>query len=338
MFDADVFVIGGGPAGLAAGIAARRRGMRVIVADGNRPPIDKPCGEGLMPDSRRAAEAIGIRLPESLGFEFRGIRFHGAGKRVEADFPHGRGVGVRRTVLHELLMDAAERAGVELCWNTPVSRIDHIRARWIVGADGAASRVRNQAALEASVWNSRRFASRRHFAIAPWTDAMEIYWGERCQIYVTPIARDEVCIALISREPGLKLKDAIERCFPMLHERLAGVSATTAERGAVTISRRLRHVARGNVALIGDASGSVDAITGEGICLSFRQAALLAQAMAAGDLAEYDRAHPRLALKAHVMARTMLILDRGSSARWAGLSAMQMQPWIFRRLLAVHVG
>ena len=64
----------------------------------------------------------------------------------------------------------------------------------------------------------------------------------------------------------------------------------------------------------------------------------LAEAMAAGDLAEYDRAHPRLALKAHVMARMMLLLDRGAAARRLGLSAMQMQPWIFRRLLAVHVG
>jgi flavin-dependent dehydrogenase len=338
MFEADVFVIGGGPAGLAAAIAAKKRGMRVVVADGNRPPIDKPCGEGLMPDSRRAAEAIGIRLPESMGFEFRGVRFHGAGKQVEADFPHGRGMGVRRTALHKVLIDAAECAGIELRWNTPVSRIEDIRARWIVGADGAASRMRNQAGLEANVWNSRRFASRRHFAIAPWTDAMEIYWGERCQIYVTPIARDEVCIALISSEPGLKLKDAVDGYFPLLREKLAGVAATTMERGAVTVSRRLRHVARGNVALIGDASGSVDAITGEGICLSFRQAAPLAEAMAAGDLAEYDRAHPRLALKAHVMARMMLLLDRGAAARRLGLSAMQMQPWIFRRLLAVHVG
>ena len=48
----DIFVIGGGPAGLATAIAARQRGFDVVVADGAQPPIDKPCGEGLMPDGR----------------------------------------------------------------------------------------------------------------------------------------------------------------------------------------------------------------------------------------------------------------------------------------------
>ena len=44
MTTTDVFVIGGGPAGLATAIAARQRGFDVVVADGAQPPIDKPCG------------------------------------------------------------------------------------------------------------------------------------------------------------------------------------------------------------------------------------------------------------------------------------------------------
>src|SRR6202142_178909 len=131
MADPDVFVIGGGPAGLAVAIAARQRGWSVVGADGNRPPIDKACGEGLLPDSRRSAARIGINLPDSLGFEFRGIRFHGAGRSVEADFPGGaRGIGVRRIRLHETLVEAAEQAGVELRWGAPITGIEDIRARW----------------------------------------------------------------------------------------------------------------------------------------------------------------------------------------------------------------
>ncbi len=337
MSQADVFVIGGGPAGLGAAIAASRRGMRVVVADGNRPPIDKACGEGLMPDSRRAALRLGIELPPSTGYEFRGIRFHGGGRSVEASFPSGRGVGIRRTVLHQALIDAAFRAGVDLRWGAPVNRIEGIDARWIIGADGSGSRVRRWAGLDSFASNTRRYAYRQHFGVAPWTDCMEIYWGDQCQIYVTPVADREICVALVSRVPELRLSEALRRYFPALHERLAGVDAVSRERGAITASMRLRSVVRGNVALIGDASGSVDAISGEGICLGFRQAESLADAMVRGNLAGYNRAHPRLALPAHLMTKAMLVLDHGPKVRRFAMGAMSAQPWIFRGLLAVHV-
>src|SRR5580658_1172519 len=106
MTDIDVFVVGGGPAGLAAAIAASRQGMRVVLADGDRPPIDKPCGEGLMPDSRLLATRLGVEIPESMGYEFRGIRFHGAERSVEGNFSAGCGIGVRRTDLHRALVQA----------------------------------------------------------------------------------------------------------------------------------------------------------------------------------------------------------------------------------------
>jgi flavin-dependent dehydrogenase len=338
MADPDLLVIGGGPAGLAVAIAARRRGWSVVVADGNCPPIDKACGEGLMPDSRRAAAHIGIHLPESLGCEFRGVRFHGAGRSVEADFPDGeRGIGVRRIRLHEALVDTAVQAGAELRWGAPVGGIEDIRARWIIGADGAGSRVRRWAGLDSCVRHSRRFSYRRHYSIAPWTDYTEIHWGEGCQIYVTPVGPCEVCLALISRSPELRLDDALRRFFPALHERLAGAPIASRERGAVTATMRLRSVARGNVALVGDASGSVDAISGDGLCLSFKQAALLTDAMARGDLARYRRAHPRLAIKPNFMTKTMLVLDRGPEIRRWAFGALSAQPWIFEKLLAVHV-
>lgn len=290
-----------------------------------------------MPDSRCLAERLGVVLPDSIGFEFRGIRFHGANRSVEASFPKGRGIGIRRTTLHLALVQAAERAGVELRWSTPVSNIEGIRARWIVGADGSSSRVRRWAGLDSAVWNTRRYAYRQHFAVAPWTDCMEIYWGEGCQIYVTPVSANEVCVALISRTPGMRIEEALQRFFPVLHERLPATAAASRERGAVTPTLRLRAVAHDNVALIGDASGSVDAITGEGMCLSFRQAEVLAKALERGDIASYNRAHPRLALRPHWMAKTMLLLDRGPAIRRWALGTMSAQPWIFRKLLAVHV-
>lgn len=346
MFDTDVFVIGGGPAGIAAAIAARSRGFRVIVADGNRPPIDKACGEGLMPDSIAAASEIGIRLAEAEGRRFRGIRFHGDGYIAASDFPRGYGLGFRRTKLHSLLIQQAAQAGVEMLWQTPVTGIGandvHLRGRnvstrWIIGADGSGSRVRQWSGLDRFTRNSCRFAYRRHFARKPWTEFMEIYWGEGCQVYVTPVGADEVCVAVISRTPGLRLADALTR-FPELEAYLAGAPVSSNERGAVTATASLKSVVRANVALIGDASGSVDAITGEGLCQALRQAALLAGALSDEDLSRYQRLHRHMQRRPTVMADLMLSMDRCQAVRRFCLGVLSAHPQWFRRLLAVHVG
>ena len=108
MHSTDVFVIGGGPAGLAAAIAARQRGMHVTVADGAEPPIDKACGEGLMPDGLAALERLGIHPSMSEGYPFVGIRFLRSTLSADASFPNGgRGLSVRRTTLYRIM---AERA------------------------------------------------------------------------------------------------------------------------------------------------------------------------------------------------------------------------------------
>ncbi|MGI8988562.1 MAG: NAD(P)/FAD-dependent oxidoreductase [Bryobacteraceae bacterium] len=343
----DVFVIGGGPAGLAAAIAARANGFRVMLADPARPPIDKACGEGLMPDSLAALERLGVALPGSdASFPFRGIRFRGAGAAVDASFPHGSALGVRRTVLHPLLVERAEQAGVELLWGTRVNAIAdstvdvnglQVRARWIVGADGQTSRVRRWAGLDGHHHKSERFGFRRHYRVEPWTDCMEIYWGAGCQIYTTPVGPAEVCVALTSRDSHLRLDEALAR-FPDLSLHLERAAVTSAEKGTVTITRRLKRVARANVALIGDASGSVDAITGEGLCLAFLQAVSLAEALAAGHLADYQSAHNRLMRRPMMMGGMMLLLDRWPGLLHRVLPALAARPSIFYNMLAMHVG
>ena len=71
----DVFVIGGGPAGLAAAIAARQQGFSVAVADGAGPSIDKACGEALMPDAVTALERLGVAVPATDACRLGGVRF-----------------------------------------------------------------------------------------------------------------------------------------------------------------------------------------------------------------------------------------------------------------------
>jgi 2-polyprenyl-6-methoxyphenol hydroxylase-like FAD-dependent oxidoreductase len=344
--ETDVFIIGGGPAGLAAAIAARQRGFEVMLADGSRPPIDKPCGEGLMPDGLSALAKLGIAVPRERSRPFRGIRFSSGGLRVDASFPHDSGVGVRRTVLHGLMVERAQALGIRTLWQAPVTGLHPdgvwledrlVRSRWVVGADGGQSLVRRWAGLERFRTNRTRFAFRRHYRVTPWSDCMEIHWGFKCQIYVTPVASEEICVALVSHDPRLRLEAAL-KAFPEIASRLRGSEQTSAERGATSSMRRLDRVYRGRVALVGDASGGVDCISGEGLCLAFRQADLLTECFAEGSLRTYQKQHSELWRRPAMMATLMLALDWNVGLRQRVMRALGSNPQIFRRMLAMHVG
>jgi menaquinone-9 beta-reductase len=233
-----------------------------------------------------------------------------------------------------------------LLWRTPVIGISRegvhlgdkmLRARWIIGADGSSSRVRCWAGLEESFHPRLRYAFRRHYRVAPWTDHMEVHWGARCQGYATAVSADQVCVAVASRNPNLRVEDALEE-LPWLRARLRGAETVSAERGAVTGNRRLKRVWRDNIALIGDAAGTVDAITGEGLGLSFSQAVVLAECLKSGNLDAYQREHRRLMLRPLLMARLMLTLDGRPRLQHRTLQVFRKRPEIFKHLLALHVG
>jgi menaquinone-9 beta-reductase len=346
MAEGQVFVIGGGPAGLAAALAARQRGFEVTVADSCAPPIDKPCGEGLMPDGIAALERLGVTIPASEARPFRGIRFVSGSLSAEACFPHGLALGMRRTNLHGVMVEQAERVGVRLLWGAVVTglhtegvlvRGELVRARWVVGADGSASRVRRWTGLDSYLRKKERFAFRRHYQVAPWNEFMELHWGARCQLYVTPVDAEQVCVALISRDPTLRLDEALPE-FPDVAGRLNRAAHGSVERGATTITRKLAAVSKGRVALIGDASGGVDAITGEGLCLAFRQADLLADCLRSGVLERYQSEHRRLARRPAMMAELMLLLEQREGLRQRAMRAFRSRPNLFARMLAIHVG
>jgi flavin-dependent dehydrogenase len=343
--ETDVFVIGGGPAGLAAALAARRRGFEVTVADSLAPPIDKPCGEGLMPDGVAALKRLGVKIPATAGQPFRGIRFVSSELSVEARFPYGTAIGIRRTNLHCIMVEHAEAAGVRFMWRAVVTGLQDgtvavnngsVRARWIIGADGGGSRARRWAGLDTHRRNDQRYAFRRHYRVTPWAELMELHWGPNFQLYVTPVSPEEICVALISRNPALRLDEALS-AFPQVAERLAGAPHSSAERGAVSVTRKLARVCSANTALVGDASGGVDAITGEGLCLAFQQADLLADCLVAKSLSAYQRGHRALARRPAMMSRWMLLLENHRLRRRV-MQAFVSKPRLFKHLLAAHVG
>ena len=344
----EVAIIGGGPAGLACGIALRQRGVDCTVIEALAGPgIEKSCGEGLMPDSLSVLRELGVDIHEADGYPFRGIRFANATHRVDADFPEGVGVGMRRVKLHHRLAQRAEEAGVQLRWRSRAQLVDNermlvdgeeLRFRYLVAADGIGSGVRRWAGLDASWRESLRFGFRRHYKIAPWSEYVEVHWGTRGQLYVTPVGKDSVCVVAVTRgAPPEDRWDLLED-FPELAERLRDALLLSQQRGAVSATRRLRGVARGSVALIGDASGSVDAITGEGLAISFRQALALADAVVAGDLESYAAAHDEIGKLPHAMSRLMLTMDRWPGLEKRALALFAESPWLFEGLLRVHVG
>jgi flavin-dependent dehydrogenase len=344
--ETEILVIGGGPAGLAAAIAARKKGFEVTVADGAKPPIDKACGEGLMPNTLAAIRELGVEIHPWEGKIFRGVRFLEGSTNAQANFHGACGVGLSRTVLHDKMVRRAQDCGVSLLWNTTVSGLTEkgailngvdIRAKWIIGADGIHSRVRNWIGLDSDSRKRTRFAQRRHYRIRPWSEYVEIYWGPMMQAYVTPLGEEETCVALISDNPRMRLEDAWNE-LPELAARVRGAVPIGVDRGGVTVSRRLSRLYRGNVILTGDASGSVDAITGEGLCLSFRQAIALAESLASGGLNVFQAAHRSLLKEAHAMSRLLAWLGRHGNVRKRALQVLSRDPGLFSRFLAKHVG
>ena len=346
MISSDVVVVGGGPAGIAAAIAAALQGFQVTVLDSRKPPIDKPCGEGLLPEAVAALHTLGIELNSSVAFPFGGICFCDENSSPTARVTRGQAFGVRRTTLHGLLVERAQQLGVAFEWETRISRLGAesvqtgagpVAYKWLIGADGQNSVVRSQARMGAARYRRARFGFRRHYRVAPWTDVVEVHWGRRCQMFVTPTARDEVCIALISNDSHMRIADALDQ-FPSVAEKLRGAACVAREGGAITALGRARRVVRGNVALVGDVSCAIDGVAGQGLSLAFREAIALGEALGRGDLQTYAHAHREITQTAVRMTRLLLLMDRSSWIRRKTLRLFAAQPELYSKMMAVHTG
>ncbi len=336
----DVLIVGGGPAGLATAIFAASEGLSAAVLERRRFPIDKPCGEGLMPRGVRLLEAMGVRIEKGLPFE--GIRYIDERNVAEARFRDGCGLGVRRTELSRALLARAREVGVAVREETRVEAVIQWRdgatlsfaegsldAKWIVFADGLGSLV--PGAPRAGL---RRFGFRRHYRLSPWSTFVEVHWGEGAEAYVTPVGEEEVGVAILWHERASSWEAMLSR-FGHLDERLRGAEAISSIQGAGPFRRRPQRVTAGRLALVGDASGYVDAITGEGIAIAFECARALARSLKEGGLASYERAHRRALRRYRGTTEIVLALAAFPWLRRGVVSALAGRSVLFESLLGL---
>jgi flavin-dependent dehydrogenase len=327
-YDTDLLIVGGGPGGLATALHARRHGLSVIVAEPREDPIDKACGEGLMPAGLAELTSLGV---DPVGMPFRGIAYVSEQRRAQALFRNGPGRGVRRTTLHAALEARAKEQDTE--WiRTKVTSVEQdahgvtaagVRAKWLVGADGLHSTVRRAVGIKATAGTPRRYGVRWHFTVPAWSEFVEVYWSRWGEAYVTPVEPDLVGVAILSRgQPDLAW-------FPRLARQLEGASRGQA-RGCGPLRQVVSRRVAGRVLLVGDAAGYEDALTGEGVSLAVKQASAVVNAIVDETPASYEAAWHRITRNYRLLTRALVLASTPRVGRRAIVPAGQLVPAAFR--------
>lgn len=357
----DVAIIGAGPAGLAVAIGARLRGLSVHVFDKQAFPIDKACGEGLMPSGLSALERLGVltHLAPDDTHRFETITYvQENGARATGKLPAPGGLGVRRLALSTALQRRALEVGVVLhekrgvrthrVTSTAVElETDEgvVTAQVLIGADGLHSLTRQREGLAGPKGETRRFGLRRHFQLAPWASTVEVHFADGVEAYVTPAGTKRVGLAFLwddAAAPSDVDFDALLSRFPELKQRFDGASFDSTARGAGPLLQHVQRRVAPRFALVGDAAGYVDAITGEGLTQALEGAEALvavlpdviAQQGKVEAFAPYERAAQRAFERYASLANRVLWLARHPTLRRLAVNTLAKSPRLFETVLS----
>ncbi len=327
----DLIIAGGGPAGLAASLYALAAGLSVQVHEPRPGVVDKACGEGVMPAGVARLHGLGVH---PRGMEFVGIRYRSTGRVAQTRFRGPPGLGVRRTELHRALRRAVLEAGIPILPRRVRAvqqrpdgvLVDGTPAGYLIVADGLHSRLRTTLGMAGRPRGPRRYGLRQHVRRAPWTDHVEVHWSAHSEAYITPVAPDQVGIAILTstRAPFRTQLDA----FPEVQELLADAPPASPVRGAGPLRQSSNRRVLGRILAVGDASGYLDAITGEGISLALAQADAAVTAIATGRPGSYERRWHQIMRRHHLLTRALMVAS-ASPLRPHLVPAAQKLPWLF---------
>ena len=332
---ADVTIVGGGPAGASLAVELGRRGVRVVLFEKARHPRLKPCGEGLLPHGVAALREI-VGVPEAP--RVRGLRFQAAGVSLDADFPAGHGLVVRRDRFDAWLFEqAAGTPNVDARLGTPYRGE---RARFLVGADGAHSMFHRR--LPATVARPLRAGLSTHvIGVEGLGDRVEVFFHDEGELYLAPTGGGEALVAALFDYARFR-PDGVTHLLsviPGLRERTTHVEFTTPVLAAAPLGLRVPRIidADDRLILVGDAAGTPDPITGDGMALALASTRAAADAIVSGNLGIYARRRLTLGRTANRLGRLLLRLSRTERrAAWVLHDLSALIPPLMRVAVGRH--
>jgi geranylgeranyl reductase family protein len=310
----DVLVVGAGPAGSALAAALAAQGRDVLLVEASAHPRPKACAEYASP--RIAEELRRLGLPDdawrSDALPLAGMRVIRGDTAVDIRYRDERGVrtawGLDRLTFDSAMAAHAVTSGArlrelatleDLGWadgrvvgarlRTADGPVE-VGCRFLIGADGARSRVARRLGVERPVRAPRRLGMVAHYEGLPeLTDHGEMHVGRGFYVGLAPLGGGRLNVGMAlpmdgaPRKPARRQFEAAIAGIPAVAQRLEGGRRLTPIRGASPIGHRVARAAGPGWMLIGDAAGFIDPFTGEGIYRALRSARAAAEALAGGD-------------------------------------------------------
>jgi geranylgeranyl reductase family protein len=364
--EADVAIVGAGPAGAAAAITLARAGRNVVLLDKAEFPRDKICGDGITTGALRILEDLGVR-PEAVASWTEVDDIHVVSpSRHEATFPLPRGRGqyaavMRRADLDAAIVDQARTAGATVIEGAEVvgadDRPDHVlltladdttvRAQYVIAADGMWSPMRKLLGTAVPGYLGDWHAFRQYFHnTGPQARDLWVWFEPDLlpgYVWSFPLPDGGANVGFgIQRGAKIATKE-MKALWPELLARphIAAVLGPDAEptdrHQAWPIPARTGELAlsAGRVLWVGDAAAVTDPMTGEGIGQALLTGQLAARAVLADGSPEAVRAAYEHAVTHHLVAdhKMSLLLIRALKHRKGARAAIRvadLTPWTRR--------